>query len=84
MDRRFRELVHLNNAQVDSNQPLTFEEVIREVNARETAREMEARKSQSTIAKLEKLKKGEEVHGLSDKFNQLAEVSKIFLLQAYM
>jgi len=36
LERRFREFVHLNNAQLNALQPLGFEEVIAEVNRRET------------------------------------------------
>ena len=59
LEKRFREFVHLNNAQVDGINPLSFEEVIRQVNNRETAKEIEAKKSINTLDKLEKLKNGE-------------------------
>lgn len=61
MERRFREFIHLSNAQVDSINALTFEEVVKQVNNREIARELEAKKSIKTISKLEKLKNGEVV-----------------------
>jgi len=59
LERRFRELVHLINAQVDSNQPQSFEEVVLKVNEMENAREQEAKKAVRTNYKLEKLKNGE-------------------------
>lgn len=59
LERRLRELIHMNNAQVGSDKPMTFEKVIKYVNDNETKREKEISKSTRLAKKLEKIKNGE-------------------------
>jgi hypothetical protein len=59
LERYFRELVHVNNAQVGSLSPLSFDDVVREVNSKEMFRRKEAKKSSKTSQQVEKMKKGE-------------------------
>eukprot|EP01034_Spumella_vulgaris_P030935 gene30935-38234_t len=73
LERRLREVIHLNNAQLNALQPLTFDQVIKHVNDRETAKESEARKSAGTISKLEKLKSGQTVKELDTHFASLVK-----------
>jgi hypothetical protein len=74
LERRLREVIHLNNAQVNATHPLSFDQVIKYVNDKESARESEARKSAGTIGKLEKLKNGQAVKELDTNFATLAKV----------
>jgi len=60
LERRVRELIHLNNAQIDNIQnPLSFEQVIARVNEMERNREASLLKSSKLVHKIEKIKNGE-------------------------
>lgn len=48
LEKRYREFVHVNNAQLSSNTPLSLEQVIQEVTQRENARDHEAKKMKFT------------------------------------
>lgn len=75
LERRLREVVHLNNAQINALQPLTLDQVVRYVNERENAKEAEARKSAKTLDKIERLKEGASVEDLEVGFARLVKVS---------
>lgn len=75
LERRFREVVHMNNAQIGLDNPLSLDEIVKLVNEREAAKDAEAKRSTKTAAKLEKLKNGEVVKDLEDGFSKLAKVS---------
>lgn len=60
LERRVRELIHLNNAQIGNTQsPLSFEQVIARVNEMERNRETSLLKSSKLVQKIEKIKNGE-------------------------
>lgn len=59
LERRYKDFVHLHNAQLDSPNPLTLEQVVAEVHRRETARLVEAKRSGKMSTSVEKLKNGE-------------------------
>jgi hypothetical protein len=60
LERRYREFVHLNNAQIGSIDPLGVEAIVKEINTRETRKEREAKKSEITgrMKAVEGLKNG--------------------------
>jgi len=58
LDRRVRELVHLNNAQLDSPSPMTLTELVTELNRREDARDAEEKKAAKMSSQLDDLRKG--------------------------
>lgn len=74
LERRFREVVHMNNAQIGSDQPLSLDEIVKLVNDQETLKENEAKKSIKSVTKLEKLRSGEQVQELNSGFSTLAKV----------
>jgi hypothetical protein len=59
LEKRYREFIHMNNCQLNSDKPLSLEEVILEVNRRESVRDKEAIKSSFMANKLDNLKHGE-------------------------
>ena len=59
MEKRLREFVHLNNAQIDSTAPLSLEDVIRMVNENESLLFKESVAISRLTNKLEKVKNGE-------------------------
>jgi len=58
LENRYRELIHLHNAQIGSDIPLTVNQVVNEINKRSKARSIEILKSKSTLKKIESLKNG--------------------------
>jgi hypothetical protein len=58
LERRMRELMHLANAQVDALKPMSLDEVIYDINSRETARDAEAKKALRTVNNLETIRSG--------------------------
>ena len=58
LERRYRELIHLHNAQIGSDTPLTVNQIVSEINKREKARSDEFFKSKSSLKKIETLKSG--------------------------
>jgi len=58
LERRYRELIHLHNAQIGSDTPLTVNQIVSEINKREKARSDEFFKSKSSLKKIETLKNG--------------------------
>ncbi len=58
LERRYRDIVHLNNAQIDALNPMTFSECVREINRRETNRVKEAQFDYKTAKKVDELKNG--------------------------
>jgi hypothetical protein len=58
LERRYRELIHLHNAQIGSDTPLTVNQIVHEINKREKARSEEFFKSKSSLKKIETLKNG--------------------------
>jgi hypothetical protein len=61
LEKRLRKFIHLHNAQIGSDRPLTLEAVVRLVNAEEGHVEKEAFKNSRMQKKLEKVKSGEVV-----------------------
>lgn len=59
LEKRHKDFVHLHNAQLDSPDPLTLEQVVAEVHRRESARTVEAMRSGKKSVDFEKLKNGE-------------------------
>ncbi len=74
LERRLREVIHLNNAQINALQPLTLDQVVRLVNDGDNAKDAEAKKSARSVSRLEKFKGGEAVRELDDGFARLAKV----------
>lgn len=58
LEKRYREFVHLNNAQLLHPTPLTFAQVVDEVTRRENSKDSELKKSAKDVKKIENLKKG--------------------------
>jgi hypothetical protein len=58
LKRKYREIVHLNNAQIGSPMPMSLSDVIQEVNRREHARCSAAKLDLFTSNKVEKIKQG--------------------------
>lgn len=59
LERRLREFIHLHNAQIGSEDPLSLEGVIKALNDSETQLEKESFKNSRSTGKLEKVKNGE-------------------------
>lgn len=77
MERRLREFIHLHNAQIGSEAPLTLESVIKAVNDGETQLEKESHKSARSVNKLDKVRNGEvsgAINRLDDGFHTLHSV----------
>ena len=70
LERRYRELIHLHNAQIGSDTPLTVNQIVSEINKREKARSDEFFKSKSSLKKLETLKNGN-IGVFKDDWNRL-------------
>ena len=58
LERRYRELVHLNNSQINSPTPITFGDCIREINRREIAKTIESKNAARTAQRVELLRDG--------------------------
>lgn len=59
LEKRHKDFVHLHNAQLDSPNPLTIEQVVAEVHRREAARGAEMRRVGKASDVVEKMKHGE-------------------------
>ena len=59
LERYYRELIHLNNAQIGSSEPLSFDEVVKEINRNQSFKRKEAKKNSFAKAQAEKMIKGE-------------------------
>jgi hypothetical protein len=59
LERFYRDIVHLNNAQIDSRDPLSFDEVVRESTKGYIALRKEAKANPASRALAEKMKNGE-------------------------
>ena len=59
LERRHKDFVHLHNAQLDSPNPLTLEQVVAEVHRREAARVAESKRMGKSSGVVEKMRKGE-------------------------
>ena len=70
LERRYRELIHLHNAQIGSDTPLTVNQIVSEINKREKARSDEFFKSKSSLKKIETLKNGN-IGVFKDDWNRL-------------
>lgn len=75
LERRYRELVHLHNAQIGSDTPLTVNQIVSEINKREKARSDEFFKSKSSLKKIENLKNGN-IGVFKDDWNRLIQKIK--------
>jgi hypothetical protein len=56
LEKRYRELVILNNAQLNSPSPLSFSECVKEINRREQVLVNESRSEANISSKIEKIK----------------------------
>jgi hypothetical protein len=52
-------VIHLNNAQIESMEPLSFDNVIKECNKKDTLKRKEARTIGNSKGQAEAMKKGE-------------------------
>lgn len=59
LERFYRDIVHLNNAQIDSRDPLSFDEIIKESTKRYVAVKKEAKANPASRILAEKMKNGE-------------------------
>jgi hypothetical protein len=59
LERFYRDIVHLNNAQIDSRDPLSFDEVVKESTKGYIALRKEAKANPASRALAEKMKNGE-------------------------
>ncbi len=59
LERRYRELVHLNNAQLDSPRPQSFSSCVREVNKRDSMRVLEAKSEAKSMRIVDNLRHGQ-------------------------
>ena len=59
LEKLYRELIHLNNAQLGSIEPMSFEDVIKEINKRESFKRKEAKNNVNAKLQAEKMIKGE-------------------------
>jgi hypothetical protein len=75
LEHRYRELVHLNNAQIGSLQPLSFSECIKEINRREVAKAVELKKHSRSEQKIEQLRNGQVTKLLTVGYKELAKVA---------
>ena len=75
LERRYRELIHLHNAQIGSDAPLTVNQIVSEINKREKARSEELFKSKSSLKKIETLKNGN-IGEFKDDWNRLIKKIK--------
>lgn len=59
LERYYRELIHLNNAQIGSTEPLSFNDVVIDINRSQSFKRKEAKKNTFAKAQAEKMIKGE-------------------------
>ncbi len=58
LEKRHKDYIHLHNAQLESVNPLTVEQVVAEVHRRETAKGIEAKKAIKSSSTVEALRNG--------------------------
>lgn len=76
LEKRFREFVHLHNAQVGSENAMTLEQVITEVNRRERERLVGDRQAASTTQTLSNLRNGVINGKVQDTFLELTQKAR--------
>jgi hypothetical protein len=76
LEHRYRELVHFNNAQLNSLKGLTFSECIKEINKREAAKIVEQKKHARSERKIETLRSGQVTKLLNSGYKELEKVSQ--------
>jgi hypothetical protein len=59
LERRYKDFVHINNAQLDAPEPLSVEQIVAEVHRRENARLTEAKRATKTSAVVEAMRSGQ-------------------------
>jgi hypothetical protein len=74
LSRRYRDFVHLNNSQLNKENPLSIEEMVKEITKREALREKEAKKDSRFYKKIDELKNGKISEDANSSFLNLAKV----------
>ncbi len=59
LERRYKDFVHINNAQLDAPNPLSVEQIVAEVHRRENARITEAKRAIKTSSVVEAMRNGQ-------------------------